>query len=269
MKTKLTLALLLVCSYTFGQHSLERLWETDTTLAVPESVLFTPGAIYVTLIDGSPWDLDGKGEIGKIDKSGKILNAAWSTGLNAPKGMAMWKDKLYVADVTTVAVINSSGKIESRIPVEGAQGLNDVCADDKGTIYVTDSKLGNVHQIKNGQATLFLSDMKGVNGVTAIGTDVYILTAAGVQKAGPDKKVTLVAPMEIGGDGIEPVGNGDYLVSCWAGLIYYLGKDGSMEKLLDTRDQKKSSADIGFDPATRTVFVPTFFKKSVVAYKLK
>ena len=73
----------------------------------------------------------------------------------------------------------------------------------------------------------------------------------------------------LSGDGIEPVGNGDYVVSCWVGLIYYLDKNGKMETLLDTRAQKKSTADIGYDPAQRIVYVPTFFKKSVVAYKLK
>jgi hypothetical protein len=42
-----------------------------------------------------------------------------------------------------------------------------------------------------------------------------------------------------------------------------------MKTLLDTREQKKSAADIGYDPVQRIVYVPTLFKKSVVAYKLK
>jgi len=39
--------------------------------------------------------------------------------------------------------------------------------------------------------------------------------------------------------------------------------------LLDTREQKRNTADIGYNPVERIVYVPTFFKKSVVAYKLK
>jgi hypothetical protein len=269
MKTLLSLLCLFIAGTTFAQHQLEKLWETDTTLAIPESVLYDKSGIYVALIDGAPWEMDGKGEIGKIDKDGKIINAAWATGLNAPKGMGLWKTNLYVADVTTVAVINSAGKITSRIPVEGAEGLNDITIDGKGTVYVSDSKLGKVHEIKNGKATLYLSDLKGVNGLKAVGSELYILTAAGVMKSGADKKPVLIAPMEIGGDGIEPVGNGDFLVSCWVGLIYYLDKDGKMEKLLDTRDQKKTTADIGYDPADRIVYAPSFFQKSVVAFKLK
>jgi len=269
MKNLLPFALLLIACTCLGQHQLEKIWESDTTLAIPESVLYDKGGLYVSLIDGAPWDADGKGEIGRLDKDGKIVNATWATGLNAPKGMGMWDKKLYVADISEVAVINAAGKIESKIPVNGAQGLNDITIDDKGTVYVSDSRLGNVHQIRNGKAVLYLSDLKGVNGLKAVGSDLYILTGTGILKTGADKKTSVVAPMEIGGDGIEPVGNGDYVVSCWVGLIYYLGKDGKMEKLLDTREQKRNTADIGYDPATRTVYVPTFLKKSVVAYRLK
>jgi hypothetical protein len=261
----------LIATVGHAQHSLEKIWETDSTLAVPESVLFDKEGIFVSLIDGTGgWDVDGKGEIAKIDKNGKILNPTWVTGLNAPKGMGIHNKKLYAADITDVVVVNlSTGKIDSKIPVEGAQGLNDITIDGKGVVYVSDSKLGQVYKITNGKSELFISDQKGINGLKAVGSDLYMLTGTGVFKADASKKVESVSPMDMGGDGIEPVGNGDYVVSCWPGVIYYLSKDGKMQSMLDTRDQKKMTADIGYDPATRTVYVPTFFKKSVVAYKLK
>jgi sugar lactone lactonase YvrE len=52
-------------------------------------------------------------------------------------------------------------------------------------------------------------------------------------------------------------------------VIYYVKPDGSKTELIDTRAQKSNTADIGFDPATKTVYVPTFFKNKVVAYRLK
>jgi hypothetical protein len=270
MKTKILILLVFVANTLLAQHKLEKIWESDTTLATPESVLFDNEGLYVALINGEPWGADGKGGVGKLDKNGKIVNATWITGLNAPKGMGLWKKKLYVADISEVVVIDvTSGKVESKIPVAGAQGLNDITIDGKGTVYVSDSKLGNVYQVKNGKAELYLTDLKGVNGLKAVGNDLYILMGTAVLKAGSDKKTVTIAPMEIGGDGIEPVGNGDYIVSCWVGLIYYLDKNGKMEKLLDTRDQKRNTADIGYDPKTRIVYVPTFFKNSVVAYQLK
>lgn len=270
MKVLYSLFFLLIVFAGQAQHSLEKIWESDTTLAIPESVLFDKDGIYVALIDGQPWAADGKGQIARLDKKGTIINATWASGLNAPKGMGLWGKNLFVADITEVAVINTStGKIESKIPIEGATGLNDITVDSKGTVYVSDSKLGRVHQIKKGKAELFLSDVKGINGLKAVGNELFVLAGDGVHKAGQDKKLVSVSPMEMGGDGIEPVGGGDYLVSCWPGVIYYLDKDGKMQKLLDTREQKINSADIGYNPAERIVYVPTFFKKSVVAYKLK
>lgn len=270
MKILFSFLLFLIASATQAQHSLEKIWESDTTLAIPESVLFDKSGLFVAVIDGQPWEADGKGQIAKLDKNGKIVNAAWATGLNAPKGMSLWNKKLYVADISDVAVINAAtGKVESRIAVEGATGLNDVTIDHKGTVYVSDSRQGNVHRIQNGKAELYLSNLKGINGLKAVGDELFLLTGTGVQKTGPDKNPVSVAPMEIGGDGIEPIGNGDYIVSCWPGLIYYLAKDGKMQVLLDTREQKRNSADIGYDAKDKIVYVPTFFKKSVVAYKLK
>ncbi|HPH45473.1 MAG TPA: ATP/GTP-binding protein [Chryseolinea sp.] len=269
MKIQFSFLFALIITTTQAQHSIEKLWESDS-LAIPESVLFDKTIMYVSLIDGQPWEADGKGGVATMDKNGKILNATWVTGLSAPKGMGIWDKKLYVADISEVVVINTAtGKVESKIPVEGATGLNDITIDKKGIVYVSDSKNGNVHTIIKGKAELYLSGLKGVNGLKSVDNDLYILTANDIFKTGADKKLITIATTEIGGDGIEPVGNGDYVVSCWPGLIYYLDKEGKLEIMLDTREQKRNTADIGYNAAERIVYVPTFMKKSIVAFKLK
>jgi len=40
MKTILLAAAILVSTSTFAQHSLEKIWQSDSTLMTPESVLF-------------------------------------------------------------------------------------------------------------------------------------------------------------------------------------------------------------------------------------
>jgi hypothetical protein len=82
--------------------TLTLLWETADSLATNESVLFdeTTGILYVSNIEGQdPQQKDGKGSIAILSKEGKILNPAWVTGLNAPKGMAISSGKLYVTDI--------------------------------------------------------------------------------------------------------------------------------------------------------------------------
>ncbi len=272
MKIFVLLLSVIITSNTQAQHSLQKLWESDTTLAIPESVLpdIKKGILYVALIDGAPWEVDGKGGVGKLDLNGKIINANWITGLNAPKGMGIHGNRLYVADVTQVAVINiNKGTIEKRISIDSAKGLNDITVDSKGIVYVSDSRTGKVYRIQNGNAIEYLSGFKGLNGLRAYNGNLYVATGKDVYKVDAAKNQTSIGVIDQGGDGIEPVGNGDWIGSAWAGYIYYLYADGKRDLMLDTHEQKINTADIGYDPKKKIVYVPTFFKKSVVAYQLK
>jgi sugar lactone lactonase YvrE len=259
-----------------AQHQLVKLWESDTTLKVPESVLFDGknNVLYVTNIDGKePWGKDGKGSIGKVGLDGKIIAVDWVSGLNAPKGMGLHKNKLYVADLTELVVIDiNKGTIVERIAIEGSAGLNDVSAEENGTVYVTDSRARRVYEVKDGKASVLLdsSKLKGPNGVLKHKGSLYVLDAGSMYRMENDGSLTKLAEgMEGGTDGIENVTGGDYLVSTWSGVVYYVNADGSKQVLLDGREQKINSADIGYDAAKRIVYVPTFWKNSVVAYELK
>ena len=272
MKRLLFLFAVIGALHSAAQHQLQKIWETDTTLAVPESVLpdIPNKVLYVSLIDGAPWEADGKGGIGKVDLNGKIINAKWITGLHAPKGLGMFGNKLYAADMNSVAVIDiSKGSIVSTIKIDSAQGLNDITVDSKGVVYASDSKTGKVYRIENGTPSLYLSGFKGINGLRALGNDLYVATSKDVFKVDANKTQTSIGIIDQGGDGIEPVGNGDWIGSAWAGYIYYMCADGKRDLLLDTHEQKWNTADIGYDPATKIVYVPTFARKSVAAYQLK
>ena len=255
------------------EHKLVKQWETDTLLKVPESVLYSAAnkVLYVANIDGQPWDMDGKGSIGKVALDGKIIASDWVTGLNAPKGMGIYKDRLYVADVNVVVAIDlRQGKIIEKISIEGAKGLNDLTVDNKGVIYVSDSQTKKLHRIEKGKVSTVAENMKGPNGVLAVGTALYAVDAGGLYKVEKGGSLTKIADgMEGGTDGIEAAGNGDFIVSCWAGSIWYVHADGRKDHLLDTRDQKINSADIGYDPVKKIVYVPTFWGNSIVAYALQ
>jgi hypothetical protein len=255
-----------------AQHQLEKIWQTDSIIATPESVLADPAnnTLYISLIDGAPWEADGKGGVGKLSTDGKNYNGTWITGLHAPKGLGKYGNRLYVADISDVVVIDiAKGAIEKKIAVPGAEGLNDITIDDKGIVYVSDSRKGNIHRIENDVPVLYLDNKTGVNGLKAIGSDLYIFNSKVFEKADAQKNITRITELDMGGDGIEPVGNGDFILSIWGGYIYYAHADGKTELLLDTHLEKKNTADIGYDPATRIVYVPTFFAKTIVAYRLK
>jgi hypothetical protein len=257
-----------------AQNQLVKLWQTDSVFKVPESVLYDDAnqVLYVTNIDGTdPWGKDDKGSIGKLGLDGKVIAVEWIKGLHAPKGMAVSKGILYVADLNQLISIDiKKGQIVNRLAVEGAEGLNDVSIDAKGIIYVTDSKGKKLFRVENGKASLYVDSLKGPNGVLANSGNLLIVDAGGLYKVQADKTLSLIADgMEGGTDGIEHVGNGDYLVSCWAGVIYYVKADGTKQVLLDSRDAKSNTADIGYHAKKKIVYVPTFWRNTVVAYQLK
>lgn len=251
------------------EASLEQIWATDTTLMTPESVLLDNDMLYVSLIDGQGGEKDGKGGIAKVGTDGQIIDASWVTGLSAPKGMGIKDGKLYVTDLTDLVEIDlATGKILQKMAVEGAAGLNDVSIAGDGTVYFTDKNTGKIHTLKDGQVATYHEGIDNPNGVLAVSDGLLYTESGKLQKIDAQKNVTTLGEgMDKSTDGIEEVSPGEYLVSCWAGEIYHV-KDGVATKLLDTKDMKSNTADIGYDAAKKIVYVPTFFKNSVVAYQL-
>jgi len=225
------------------EHKLEKLWETDSVIAVPESVLPVKNILYVSLVDGGGWDADGKGGVAKLSPDGKIIDAAWVTGMNAPKGLGIAGNRLYAADISEVIVINvQNGKIEKKIAIDSAKGLNDITVTDKGNVYVSDSRTAEIWRIENDVPSLYMDSVRGVNGLNAIDNQLYIGSGKLFLKADEKKQLTKIAEVAQGIDGIEPIGNGDFILTAWGGYIWY-------EK--------------------RILYVPTFNAKTVTAYSLK
>jgi sugar lactone lactonase YvrE len=256
-------------------QSLTQLWSTDSTLRVPESVFHDPKTerIYVTNIEGKgPWEKDGRGSISIITASGKILSPYWVTGLHAPKGMTMFQDFLIVADVDSVVIIEPlRAQILKKIYVEGAQALNDITSDKRGNIYVSDSKTKKIHKIDGAKlnVTIYLDSLKGPNGLLFVDRTLYYTDAGGFYKLGKDKqKILIVDGLEGGTDGIEQIDEENFLVSCWSGTLWHINLKGEKKLLLDTRSTQMNVADIGYDKEKKIVYVPTFWKNSVVAYQL-
>jgi sugar lactone lactonase YvrE len=249
-------------------------WESDSSLKVPESVLFDKAAqvLYVSNIDGTnPWEADGKGSIGKVGLDGKVIAAEWVSGLHGPKGMGMFNGKLSVADLGNIVVIDiAAGKIEKSIPIEGATGLNDISIDPNGVIYVTEYLAKKLYKVSNEKAELIAENLTQPNGVLYHNNELFLLDGTGMFKVNADKSMAKIADgMEGGLDGIENIEGNNFIISCWEGALWHVNTDGTKHLLMDTRAEKRSTADIGFDPATKTVYVPTFFRNTVVAYELR
>jgi DNA-binding beta-propeller fold protein YncE len=257
-------------------QQLVELWATDAVFDTPESVLFDKKnhCLYVTNIGGKePWKKDENGFISKLTPDGKILEREWVTGFNAPKGMAIFKDKLYVADVDQVVVVDiKNGKVERKLDCKGSSSLNDVSTGKGGNILISDSGGRALYNLHNGTFTKLVdsTSLTKPNGVLYTQGQTYLLDKNGINKVANGQVEMLVNGMPGGTDGIEQLSKNEFIVSCWSGTIYYVNTKLKTKKLLlDTSEKKINTADIGLDSSTKTVFVPTFFDNRVIAYKFK
>jgi len=269
MKTFLVIILTLIFASGHAQ-TLTRFWQTDSTLATPESVLSTGKLLYVSLIDGGPWEADGKGGVALVNTEGKVMNARWVTGLNAPKGMALVGNRLYVADISELVVIDAkTGKVLKKDKLDGAEGLNDVTADGRGIVYVSDSRTGKVLAYKDGKAEVYLRDLKGVNGVKWHNNKLYVTGNNAFIEYTPETKTQReICKLENGGDGVEPYKDG-FFVTAWSGYVYHVDAHGHRTTLRETHQTDKfKTADIGLDPAKGILYIPTFFGNTVEAWKI-
>ena len=249
-------------------QTLNKVWETSANVPTPESVLFHNGKLYISQIDGEPWGDDKKGGIGILSTDGQTYDGNWVTGLSAPKGMAILNNKLYVADITRLAIINiETGAIEKTIEVAGAKKLNDVAAG-KGKVFVSDSETGTIWVLQGDVPTVYFQSAPGLNGLYFSKKKLYYGEGKSFKVLDKKKRATLITEVSEGIDGIEQLKNGDFLLSSWGGYIYYLPKNGSVQTVLETQQDKKNTADIGLDKNTGVMYVPTFFANTISAYQV-
>lgn len=119
-------------------------------LASPESVLHdTEADLYlISNIAGGVAAKDGEGWISRIAPDGRIADPRWIAGgqggaaLNAPKGLTLSGDTLFVADIDTVRLFDRrSGRPMGEVPIPGATFLNDLATLPDGDVIGTESAL--------------------------------------------------------------------------------------------------------------------------------
>lgn len=252
--------------------SITELWSTDTIMKTPESVLFDSvrKVLYVAnmnRVDGG----DNTGFISKMNTDGTVVNLHWIVGLNEPRGMGIYENKLFATDMDRIIVIDlEKGELVESIPVEGAVFLNDLAIGRDGTVYFSDSHAGKLQYYKDGEIIDWFPEYPNPNGLLDAGEDLIVCATATKEIRRVNKATGTYEVMATGinGDGIEHSGIQDYyIVTEWEGRMHVIGKD-TIQTVLDTSKEKINSADIGYNPNEKIIYVPTFFDNRVVAYTL-
>lgn len=256
-------------------YKIELIWESDTLLRTPESVLIDRerNVLYVSNVNLNPWEKDGNGFISKLDMDGNIIELKWIEGLNGPKGMGISGKSLFIADIDALVEANiETGKIIKKVELEGKPDLNDITVSDEGVVFVSGSASNTIYQLKNGALeAYFKGGEERFNGLFWEKDRMLLITSGSSQFKEINhntKEVKIIAENMGHGDAIAPVGDGGYLCTSWAGKIFYIAANGETTVLLDTESIGENAADLDYSIQNKLLYVPTFFKNRVKAYKL-
>lgn len=282
-----TTALVTLQKPTIAEES--SIWQlSDPSIINPESVYYDAeeNVIFVSNVVGDELTKDQQGWISQISPEGKLINAKWAEGLNAPHGMRAHDGKLWVADIDELVAIDlQTGTIDSKIAIPGAAFLNDVAVAPDGRVFVSDTLENKIFVVQDGQVGVFAEhlDLESPNGLL-IQNDQLIVAAWGTiqdpatfatEQPGHLYAISLTAPEKnlivrkpLGNlDGVESTPSGNLLVSDFnAGKVFSIDPvTGDSHNILSGL---KASADIGYIPEQNLVLVPDMTESTITAYQL-
>lgn len=274
---------------TTSESSQMKMGETGG-MNVPESVKYDADldVFFVSNINGNPSQKDGNGFISVVraDSTGVVKMLAESgkapagggkaVTLNAPKGLAIKGDTLWVADIDVVHAINKrTGASIRDVTVAGATFLNDVAIGADGAVYVTDTGIkfdatggmthpgvNRIFRIASGKVTTVAEgdSLRNPNGLAydAAGKRWLLAPFDGkdvMAMADGAKNPTVLATGPGQYDGIELLADGRIVVSSWADSAVYVISNGTMTKAITGVE---APADIGVDPKRGIIAIPRF-----------
>ncbi|MEN8256785.1 MAG: hypothetical protein ABFS09_02880 [Thermodesulfobacteriota bacterium] len=284
------LALLFLPSCTFSPQidpsediflNLRFAWQTKAVFDNPESVVFDPVAkiLFVSNVNGPSMKKDGNGYLSKVALNGVVLDPKWLTGLDAPKGMALQGNTLYVSDITSLAVVDLTSGLMKKYRAKGAKFLNDVTVDRKGRVYVSDLYTDSIYILEDNQIRLWLRDMRlaSPNGLY-VEDDALYVGSWGVRKCGVETemrghllKVDIDTKIisDVGGgaplaniDGVEVLGKRGFLITDRIeGSLIHLNRQG---EIVQTINMGKGVADLDFLPEDWELVVVPMIKDNVL-----
>ncbi len=270
----------------FANTILSPVWSSPAELKNPESVIYDPitKLLYVSNVNGNPLDVDGNGFISQLSVKGEIKKQHWLDGLNAPKGLALSGNKLYVSDINELVVIDiAAQRIIKRYPAKDAKFLNDVAIDKQGHVYVSDMMTDRIYRLSEDQFEVWMEDpaLESPNGLLIEHNNLIVASWGHMNNGfetktpGHLKVIDLITQQmkslgdqsPVGNlDGIEADGMGNYLVTDWMnGRLLKITPEGRSETLIEFN---QGSADHTVMPEKDLVIVPMMMDNVITAFRI-
>ncbi|WP_297810469.1 PQQ-dependent sugar dehydrogenase [uncultured Methylophaga sp.] len=240
-----------------------------TGLSMPESAIaHTDGRVFVSEI--GEFGKGGDGQISVINPDGS--KTVLAGGLNDPKGIDLFNNVLYVADINQVFKIDMDGNVQviadsKNLPGK-AEFLNDLEIDGNGNVYVSDSgtedgKHAGIYKITpEGEISQVLNEKSGIkrpNGLLMDGINTLLVADFGtgdLYRADLSSGKVKDLNQGFGGaDGLVRDIHGFLYVSDWHnGKVWQLAGPRATPQLI--RDQLKAAADMALSADGKQLLVP-------------
>ena len=243
---------------------------------------------FVSNVNGSPAQKDNNGYISRLRPDGTPYNLKFIEGgkkgvtLNAPKGLAINGDTLWVADIDFARAFNKrTGQLIANVTMQGrAKFLNGAAVDPDGAIYMTDTGVifgskgeishpgpDQVFRIAGKQAVVALTSPKleGPNGITWDAKEKRFVIVSFLGKGlygwkPGDKDLESLGSGPGQQDGIAVLSDGRLLATSWTDSSLFVVKDGKSQKVAGGI---ASPADIDVDTKDNRVAVPQLMVNKV------
>lgn len=259
----------------FYSPRLDKVWTSPAGLNVPESSFYNQAdkTIYVSNIVGMHNIKDNEGYISKLNEKGEFIEKEWVKGLNAPKGLACTKTKLYVTDIDRVVEVDlSNGKITRTYANAKSKSLNDVTVAADGRVFISDSGGNCIFYVGKDSLEVFLESdqLERMNGIYANNNLLYLGSKDNFISVDRKTKAIKILAEKTGYlDGIEMVGSNKFVTSDFQGKVQLIEPGKGIENLVNTIGIKVNAADLGYIPSLKLLLVPTFYDNKIVAFRLK
>jgi hypothetical protein len=253
-------------------------------LAAPESVVHdTEADVYlVSNVNGDPGELDDNGFIARVSPDGQVLDPRWIDGarpeitLNAPRGLALDSDTLYVVDVDALRLFDrNTGAPKATWPIPDPHFPNDITIDGDGKVVITETGIHirpDGEPIPEGTQRIWRYDtpggeptaiaegdaLIGPNGIVWTGDGLVVVGLLGaslyrLENGAPHE----LAELPIGRlDGLALLPDGSFLATSWLGkAIYHVSRTGKISDVINGADIL-TPASIEYDRKRGRILIP-------------